>query len=292
MTDTRVTDDSYVVPQDPGTGTPSKDDPTSAAGVGLLAKHAGPTYRPLDGGLTFDVDTANDQFTLNAGYAFVLDDVSDTTSSRGVGGRPRVQSTASSGYDKELPNDVLPGAKNVYVALLQIDQTGLSLAADTDNEVYLIVDVTSQNELVIRHGEKPQLVPDNPSILLGEIHSGTGATARPNDGVGMVSDETTSDPGLAFGTWRTAHSERPVDALINIFLDPSGVSDAIVNIDFDESGGTNADYTLEKRAAAGLGTNPEDATNVPLVPGESYRIRNTQDPNGNNAIQFIRELVR
>jgi hypothetical protein len=188
MATTSITD-AVVVPQDPGTGISSNADPNSAAIAALLAKYQGGTYVPSDGGLGFTVDTNNNLLDVGQGYCFIVDDVSDTSNSRGSGGRPQVQSTTTSGYDTELP-DATDTATNVYLVIVPTDYTGLSLDAGS-NDVYLSVDVSGQNTATLEYGSS--VTPSTPNIQLGTANSDDGGTTRPNDNVAIDARSVSAD---------------------------------------------------------------------------------------------------
>lgn len=164
--------DAVVVPQSQGTGIDSDTDVISAAAASLLAGYEQGTY--VRDGLTFsNVDTTNETVDVASGVCYIVDDSGSTSNSRGSGGNPQIQSTATSGYDVEVP------ANPVYAVILPSDVTGLGLDSDTTNTVYVSVDVTSQNSVTV-HGTSGS-APSNPHVALGTVNTSNGSTTRSSD---------------------------------------------------------------------------------------------------------------
>lgn len=186
---TQTVTDAIAVPQDPGTGTSSKDDAISAAIDALMARYDGEgSY--VDRGLAFaNVDTTNDEVDVTAGEAFIEDDSTSTSNDRGSGGNPQVQSTSTSGYDTEIPEN------NAYLVVLPTDQTNLSLGTDNVNDVFLSVDPTAQNSVTLHFGNGIS-TPSDPSVTLGTVNTSSGATTRSADKrtTGTVTASTGSTP--------------------------------------------------------------------------------------------------
>lgn len=100
----------------------------------------------------------------------------------------------------------------------------------------------------------------------------------------------TTDPALAFGTWRTPNSNRPVEAHLELYVESDGTSKAKILVDVDESGGTTADYTHTVQYTVAGSIN--SARTLYLPPGASYQVRNSSDPQGTNSITVHREVVK
>jgi len=168
MTDTTISD-AICVPQDDGTGVADgSEDYNSAAYIQLLSKYKGDgSYVGEDntGSATLqfnDVDTTNEQVDVGTGYAYIMD------------GNHTVQSGFQTTYDTTLPVDT------PYVVILPTTVVGLGLGTDTDNDVWLAVDPTTNDSVYIRHGSGLS-APTDPSVKLGTVNTSTGATTRPND---------------------------------------------------------------------------------------------------------------
>lgn len=104
---------------------------------------------------------------------------------------------------------------------------------------------------------------------------------------------TGSDPGLAFGTWRTPNANRPTAVNLMVRAETDGTTDGLVEVDVDESGGTSKDYTVAKAFADNAaGAHIEVESIYFVVPaGGAYQIVNSSDPASSNAIQMHREFT-
>ncbi|NLV14369.1 hypothetical protein [Haloarcula argentinensis] len=109
----------------------------------------------------------------------------------------------------------------------------------------------------------------------------------------MQSPQSSSDPGLAFGTWRQVSPDRPAKVTAQVTVETDGSSNGIIQINVDESGGTTPDYDLFVVADAGLGSGGQnsDSVTLHLPAGAQYQIQNGTDPNAANAISHVREFV-
>lgn len=179
--------DAVVVPQAKGTGLSSEDDALDAASAALIAGYVGGEY--VGGGLTFSGhDGTNDIVNVDPGYAYVVDDSTSTAGSRGSGGNPQIQSTSSSGYDTEVPNNP------VYLVVLPTSVT-IDLSDSTLNQVWLnITDVTSNNAVEIRSdgGGGTTAAPSDTYLKLGEANpDDSTADVRSNDFDSVVQSDDT-----------------------------------------------------------------------------------------------------
>lgn len=167
---------AVVAPQSAGTGlSTSSNDVIDAVASALLASHSGGEY--VGAGLDFqNIDTGANETDISAGACFVADTASTTAGQRGASGRPRLQSTAASGYDTELPS----GTEMPYLVLLPTAQTNVSLDAGAVNDIYLSVDPTNQNSVTLHYGSTIS-APSDPHLQLGTVDTSSGATTRPND---------------------------------------------------------------------------------------------------------------
>lgn len=220
---TQTVTDAVVLPQDSGTGTSSKDDAISAAAAALLSRYNGGGDK-RERGLDFaNIDTTNETVDVTAGEAFIEDDSGSTSNERGSGGNPQIQSTSTSGYDTEIPEN------NAYLVILPTDQTGLSLGTDNVNDVFLSVDPTNQNSVTLHFGNGIS-TPSDPHVKLGTVDTSDGSTTRANDKrtTGTVTASTGSTPA--------------VDTVLTPNIETEGFDyDFIVYTDPDTSQ-PNADY--------------------------------------------------
>lgn len=110
--------------------------------------------------------------------------------------------------------------------------------------------------------------------------------------VALDAVSTSSDPALAFDTWRTPNNNRAVVVVVQVLVETNGSVNGIVFLDVDESGGTTADYSLEAHSDEINGSGAENYETLTTIipPGGSYRINNSSDPNTANAIEVHREL--
>lgn len=141
---------SVVALEDPGTGATDHHDPDSA---GMLAAPSSPNQTQVVEGLGVDVDTTNDEITVNAGMAVIRYD------------NPDVQTEPGGDYNRTLQGPVPLG--------VSVDTTTVAVDADAVNDVYLYVDTANDDGVQIRVGSSVA-EPTEPSLYLAELHSGTG----------------------------------------------------------------------------------------------------------------------
>lgn len=140
----------------------------------------------------------------------------------------------------------------------------------------------------------------NSLTINGAASQGTGTINASNgvfDANNRVARQPTgsSDPGLAFDTWRTPNSTFATDVSVRAFAETDGSSAGFINLEVDESGGTTYDYILRVAFAdAGLGSGGlgDSTTSTVIPPGASYRVTNQSDPNNGNTTGAIRETTR
>lgn len=105
---------------------------------------------------------------------------------------------------------------------------------------------------------------------------------------------TSSDPALAFDTWRTPNANADTFVVLHVKTQTNGTTDGQIRIEADESGGTIADYILPHTVAAAQssGSVEERGFLCTWIPaGGSYQIQNTSDPDVANGIQDHREFT-
>lgn len=161
---TTTVSDAIVVPQSKGTGLSSEDDVVDAASAALLSQYAG-TGSYIETGMEFtNHDGAGSTVDVASGVCFIKDTSSSTAGSRGSGGNPQVQSTASSGYDTEIPDNqvycvIFPSSVTVDVNNTELNQIWVN-----------ITDVTSNNAVEVRSdgGGGTTTQPSNTFVKVGE----------------------------------------------------------------------------------------------------------------------------
>lgn len=186
---TTTVSDAVVVPQAMGTGLGSEDDNVDAGSAALLAEYIGGEY--VGAGMGFqNHDGANDTVDVGPGYCFVTDDSGSTGGSRGSGGNAQIQSTSSTGYDTEIPND------QVYLVIVPTAVT-VSCSDATLNQIWVnVTDVTSNNAVEVRSGGGggTTTVPGDTYLKLGEANPDDAtADTRANDNPSLTLDELTTD---------------------------------------------------------------------------------------------------
>jgi len=110
---------------------------------------------------------------------------------------------------------------------------------------------------------------------------------------------SSTDPGLAFNTWRTPSSargdNRPTWVEVECEVATDGTNSGSATVEVDESGGTTVDYRLSVAYVNDLWSSSDsrvdDSTTCLIPNGASYRIRNNQNPEGTNTIREHREFV-
>lgn len=104
---------------------------------------------------------------------------------------------------------------------------------------------------------------------------------------------TSTDPGLAFDTWRTPNANRPTLVTVRLRSITDGTTPGRTSPQVDEGGGTTADYSFTTEADPALGSGGLVVDNITFyVPaGGSYQISNVTDPAGTNAISAHREFT-
>lgn len=165
---TTTVSDAIVVPQSQGTGLPSEDDPNSAAAVSLMSQHVGGEYVVEDfgDGMAFVArDATNDTITIGTGACYITDTSSSTANSRGAGGNAQLQSTSSSGYDTEIPDN------QTYLVMFP-SQVTIGVDDATTNQIWVnITDVTSNNAVEVRSDSGTTAAPADTFIKLGEANA-------------------------------------------------------------------------------------------------------------------------
>lgn len=126
------------------------------------------------------------------------------------------------------------------------------------------------------------------------IDSLTADEATIGGGVGVGIPATSSDPGLAFDTWRQPSTDNPVIVQVEATAETDGTQSGRVSLLVDESGGTTSDYSQtvsEVSGGTGSGQNVGDMATALLPAGAQYQIDNASDPENSNSIDSIREFV-
>lgn len=103
----------------------------------------------------------------------------------------------------------------------------------------------------------------------------------------LAKGPVSTDPGLAFDTWRTPNASRPTLVFIEAEAVSNGVVSAWSSIQVDDSGGTSLDYEIFLSFAdelPGDGFTSWGSTLFFVRAGASYRIRNGSDPKSINQI--------
>lgn len=191
---TEAVSSAVVVPQSQGTGTPSNDDAISAAAQAILASHEQGAY--VKEGLGFaNIDTGADQVDVTKGVCYVMDTSTSTASERTGAGDPSLKSTKASGFDTELPAD------QPYAVIIPDGTIDLQLDADSENAVYVTVDVESQNSvtLVGTSGAAPA----DPYLKLGTVNTSDGSTTRAADHPDPTFGDVTADSATVAGETQT-----------------------------------------------------------------------------------------
>lgn len=183
--------DAVVVPQAKGTGLGSEDDQVDAAASSLLGEFTG-DGEYVGGGMTFTGhDATNDQIDVTSGYCFIEDDSTSTSGDRGSGGNPQIQSTSSSGYDTEIPNN------QFYLVIFPTNVTNIDVSDSQLNKVWInITDVTSNNSVEIRTdgGGGTTTAPSDTFLKIGEANpDDSSQDTRANDYPSLLSDEVDLD---------------------------------------------------------------------------------------------------
>lgn len=176
--------DAIVFPQDPGTGLPKIDDPSSAALWGLLSQYPGRDVVNIDyaGGMSFSRDASNDTITVGSGLCWVTDDSASTSNDRGASGNPSIQSVDDGSqpptYDTELPGGT------VYAVVLPSSVT-VSVSDSTLSSIWLnITGVDSNNAVEIRSGSGggTTTAPSDTYLKIGEANADDSSQdVRSND---------------------------------------------------------------------------------------------------------------
>lgn len=255
---TTTVSDAVVVPQAKGTGLGSEDDNVDAASAALLAAHSGGEYVRL--GMGFTRDDTNNEIDVGAGFCYIIDDSTSTGGSRGSGGNAQIQSTSSSGYDTEIPDD------QVYLVIFPTTAS-VSVSDATASDIWVnITDVTSNNAVELRSssGGGTTSAPSDTFIKLGNISdSGSGQATRSNDRKGdpakirLETQTASSASSVDFTTGINASFDRyvievtdvvPANDIVELWLRvstdggsswKSGASDYAYHNNIFDSGGTN-----------------------------------------------------
>lgn len=110
----------------------------------------------------------------------------------------------------------------------------------------------------------------------------------------LAGPATSSDPSLAFDTWRTPNADRPTLVAISLLAQTNGTTAGDIRIDINDSGGTTVDYNLRACFAddtGGGGFASRSAFSFYVPAGGSYRVNNNQNPNSINAIESHQEFT-
>lgn len=105
---------------------------------------------------------------------------------------------------------------------------------------------------------------------------------------------TSSDPALAFDTWRTPNANRPTLVELRIDVTTDGTSDGVAQPGIDESGGTTPDYNfavIAESSGTANGFRVSGLASFIVNAGGSYQINNSSDPASSNAIQTHQEFT-
>lgn len=120
------------------------------------------------------------------------------------------------------------------------------------------------------------------------------ADADTTGGGFLIGPTSSSDPGLAFDTWRTPNANRPTLVSVQVRARTDGAINGSIDVDFDESGGTSQDYSYGIcEADSGLGDEGSNrcVATFFIPAGGSYRIGNISDPKSLNQIESHREFT-
>lgn len=111
----------------------------------------------------------------------------------------------------------------------------------------------------------------------------------------LVKPGTSTDPGLAFDTWRTPNANRPTLISFEAQARTDGSTNGVVSVDVDESGGTTPDYNFRvvfaEDAMASSAADVYSSFSLIVPAGGAYRIVNDSDPSGENTIRDHREFT-
>lgn len=245
---TTTVSDAVVIPQAKGTGLGSEDDNVDAAAAALLSAYSGGEY--VGQGMDFSGhDGTNDQVDIGAGYCFIKDDSSSTSGSRGSGGNAQIQSTSSSGYDTEIPNN------QVYLVIFPTSVT-IDVSDSTLNQIWVnITDVTSNNSVEVRSD------------------GGGGTTSEPSDTylkLGEANPDDSSADTRASEGWRILASLTHLTDSENEFTNTSFqnlTNENKISVAFD------ADRLLETPGVGSLATSHQVALLQQTDAGETTTIR-------------------
>lgn len=233
---TTTVSDALVFPQSGGTGLPDETSPNSAAAFALLAEYVGGEYVRSDYGSGMGFvghDGSNDTITVGDGVCFIRDDSSSTSNNRGSGGNAQAQSTTSSGYDTELPDN------QTYMVVFPSSVT-VDVSDSTLNEVWVnITDVTTDNAVEVRTGGGggTTTTPSDTFIKLGEANpDDSSADTRANDESYPEETVVSGTVTLSSGAATVSTGVTTTPTYFDIYLDASG------------DGGNGADVKASARA--------------------------------------------
>lgn len=236
---TTTVSDAVVVPQAKGTGLGSEDDNVDAASAALLSAYSGGEY--VRSGMGFTRDDANNEIDVGSGFCYIIDDSSSTSNSRGTGGNAQIQSTSSSGYDTEIPDN------QVYLVIFPTSAS-VSVSDGTASDIWVnITDVTSNNAVELRSssGGGTTAEPSNTYLKLGNIaDNGSGQATRSNDrkgDPGKILLQTNTPSGVSETTFTSGINES-FDRYVFELLDVVPASD---DVNFDMQVSTDGGATWE-----------------------------------------------
>jgi len=183
MADTSIA--AHAFPQDDGTGVPDgSEDYDSAGFFGLLARSAGSEHA-ANGLAPSNVDATNEQTDITAGHAYLSADQQGAS----------VQSGSQTAYDVGLP----AGSDMTYVVVLPSDVVDLALDADAVNDVYLYVDPSQNDAVLLRHGSAVQSpeadATPKPALKLATVDTSAGTSTTLNRAPDLTVDALTAEAG-------------------------------------------------------------------------------------------------
>lgn len=234
--------------------------------------------------------TTTTNLTTSSGGAFPVDPENATDSGTDAYVSETTTSTPNSGEvivrDFQSANTTTTPTLD-GVSLVARDGSALWAGA-LNRSHYLLYDGTDYRVLDVAPIDEDDMASDSPSAVPTQqsVKAYSDATLQPP---GM-----STDPGLAFDTWRTPNANRPTFLTIAAEAQTDGTSIGNVFLSVDESGGTSRDYFLRLGYADNdlpSGSFSKGSASTIIPAGGSYQIVNSSDPNSNNDIQHIREFT-
>lgn len=221
MAQTTVTD-AIVFPQSAGTGLSANNDANSAAALALLSSYRGNEYvmEEYSDGMGFvGHDGTNDTVTIGAGACFIKDTSTSTTGSRGSGGNAQAQSSVSSGFDTEIPDN------QPYLVIFP-SQVTVNVDSASLNQIWVnITDVSGNNAVEVRSdgGGTPTSAPTDSFLKLGEANPDDAtADARKNDEAPSDVTVASGNATLSSGVAVVSTGVTTTPSFFDVYLDPSG----------------------------------------------------------------------